>query len=90
MHLRKKTVRFLEFALIGVVMGTIEDSIAVYFVTGEPVTFNTLWIIVIVALPFAFISEYVVDHPKFWERFNIFKKEDHENTKDASKTPPAK
>lgn len=76
MRLNKKVIRFLEFAIIGVVMGTIEDSIAVYFVTGEKVTFDTVWIIVLVALPFAFISEYVVDHPKFWEKLNIFKKEE--------------
>jgi len=77
MKLGKKTIRFLEFAVIGVVMGTFEDSIAVYFVTGEPVTFDTLWIIVLVAIPFAFISEYVVDHPKFWEKLSIVKKEEN-------------
>ena len=76
MRLNKKVIRFLEFALIGVVMGTFEDSIAVYFVTGEKVTFDTIWIIVLVSIPFAFISEYVVDHPKFWESLNIFKKEE--------------
>ncbi len=76
MKLKKRTIRFLEFALIGVIMGTIEDSLAVYFVTGESVTFDTLWIIVLVALPFAFLSEYVVDHPKFWEKLKIFKKDE--------------
>jgi hypothetical protein len=75
MRLNKKVIRFLEFAIIGVVMGTFEDSIAVYFVTGEKVTFDTVWIIVLVAIPFAFISEYVVDHPKFWERLKIFRKD---------------
>lgn len=78
MKLKKGTIRFIEFALIGVIMGTVEDSIAVYFVTGEKVTFETLWIIFLVALPFAFISEYVVDHPKFWEKLKILKKEENE------------
>jgi len=81
MKLHKKTIRFLEFAVIGVLMGTLEDSIAVYFVTGDLVTFDTVWIIVLVAVPFAFISEYVVDHPKFWEKLNIFKREEYENEK---------
>jgi len=80
MRLRKKTIRFIEFILIGVVMGVFEDSIAVFFVTGEAITFDTLWIILLVALPFAFLSEYVVDNPKFWQKLNIFKKENHEES----------
>lgn len=68
MRLKKRSIRFLEFALIGVVMGTFEDTIAVYFVTGEKITFDTIWIVFLVALPFAFLSEYVVDHPKFWKK----------------------
>jgi len=77
MRLRRRTVRFIEFALIGVIMGTFEDTLAVYFVTGEQITFDTVWIVFLVALPFAFLSEYVVDHPKFWQKVLRLKDENH-------------
>lgn len=64
---KKKLARLLEFFIIGVVMGTIEDSIAVWFVAGQGITIHNLKIIVPIAGVFAFISEYIVDHPKFWK-----------------------
>lgn len=67
MKIRKRTIRFIEFLLIGLLMGVFEDALVVYFVTGEKITFHTIWIVFLVALPFAFLSEYVVDHPKFWK-----------------------
>jgi hypothetical protein len=76
MKLHKKTIGFLEFAIMGVLMGMVEDSLVVYFVTGETITFGAVWIVLVTALPFAFISEYIVDHPKFWSTIKIFKKED--------------
>jgi hypothetical protein len=58
--------RLLEFVVIGLVMGISEDLLAVWFTTGEPITWHVLGIVVAIALPFAFMSEFVVDHPKFW------------------------
>ncbi|MCP6720180.1 MAG: hypothetical protein KJI72_02550 [Patescibacteria group bacterium] len=66
MQVKKKTLRFLEFFLIGVVLGIFEDVLAVWFATGEPITPKVIGIVFLVALPFAVISEYIVDHPKFW------------------------
>lgn len=66
-----KKLRLLEFLLIGLLMGTGEDLIAVLLATGEPFTWKILGVVFLVALPFAYISEYVVDHPKFWGK--IFK-----------------
>lgn len=77
MKIKKRTIRFIEFLLIGLFMGVFEDTLAVYFVTGEKITFQTIWIVFLVALPFAFLSEYVVDHPKFWK--SIFKLKDDED-----------
>ena len=48
-------------------MGILEDLIAVFLSTGEQITFRVFWVVFLVALPFAFISEYVVDHPRFWK-----------------------
>lgn len=65
---RLKKLRIVEFLIIGVVMGVAEDLLAVYLSTGESINFRIFWIVFLVALPFAFISEVVVDHPRFWEK----------------------
>ena len=57
-------------------MGVMEDVIAVWFSTGEKITFRVVWIVFLVALPFAIISEYVVDHPRFWK--TVFRLKDDE------------
>ena len=76
MKIRNKTLRFIEFFVVGVVMGVMEDVIAVWFSTGEKITFRVVWIVFLVALPFAIISEYVVDHPRFWK--TVFRLKDDE------------
>jgi hypothetical protein len=62
---------FTEFLIFGVVIGTIEDIIAVILSTGEPFTWNMFWIVFAVAVPFAAIGELVVDRTNF---FNYKKK----------------
>ncbi len=66
---RTKKLRIIEFLLIGVIMGFLEDLIAVTLATDAQINFRIIWIILLVALPFAFISEVVVDNPRFWEKF---------------------
>lgn len=68
----RKRLRILEFLLIGVAMGVVEDVIAIMFATDAQIDWNVIWVVVAVAIPFAFISEVIVDHPRFWE--SIFKK----------------
>jgi hypothetical protein len=52
---------FLEFLIFGVIMGVIEDVIAVKLATGEPITLKVLGIVILVAIPFAAIGELIVD-----------------------------
>ncbi len=66
-----KKLRFLEFLLVGLLMNMAEDTVAVYFSSGLKISWNIVAVVFLTALPFAFISEYIVDHPKFWGR--IFK-----------------
>ena len=70
---RSKKIRLLEFLVIGVFMGVLEDLIAVLVATDSDLNFRIFWVVLLVAVPFAFISEIVVDHPRFWER--IFPKQ---------------
>lgn len=58
---RAHAERFLEFALIGVALGVVEDLVAVKLATGEPLTLQMIGIIVAVTVPFAAFSELVVD-----------------------------
>ncbi|QGA80936.1 hypothetical protein [Candidatus Nanohalobium constans] len=55
--------RFLEFIVIGIVMGTVEDLIAVKLATGETIDPSMIFVVVAVAIPFAAFSELVVDRP---------------------------
>lgn len=68
MHIKNK-IRLLEFFVIGVLFGTIEDLIAIGIATDGAFEARHLLIAVAVAAPFAFLSEVIVDHPDFWKRF---------------------
>ncbi len=76
MKIKTRTLRFIEFAFVGVVMGLLEDLLAVFLSTGEPITPKIFVVVFAVALPFAFISEYIVDHPRFWKRVFRLEKSD--------------
>lgn len=75
-RVRKKTLRIIEFLLIGVAVGLVEDLIAVKAVSGEPITIHVIGTVLLVAVPFAILSELVVDHPRFWEILRISRDED--------------
>lgn len=66
--LSAKQVRFLEFFIVGLLMGISEDLMAIYFSTGASITYEVVVIAAAVSLPFALFSELVVDHPHFWPR----------------------
>jgi len=52
---------FLEFLLFGVVVGVVEDLIAIAFATDARITWHVIAIAFIVAVPFAFLGEVIVD-----------------------------
>lgn len=58
---RRHLELFLEFLIFGIVMGVIEDLIAVTMSTGAPITPMILGIVILVAIPFAIIGELIVD-----------------------------
>lgn len=65
----KKLEVFLEFLIFGIVVGVAEDLIAVKIVTGEPITWKIVGVVILVAIPFAFIGEVLVDRSSFLYRF---------------------
>ncbi|MDP2735756.1 MAG: hypothetical protein Q8P12_06130 [bacterium] len=71
----KRLEVFFEFLVFGIVIGVLEDVIAVKVVTGEPITLRVLGIIFLIAIPFAVLGELVVDRVDFTELFlKIFRK----------------
>ncbi len=63
MEKNKQTVmsHLLEFFFVGLVMGITEDMLAIYFATDEQISLETFWVAAAVAIPFAIISEIIVD-----------------------------
>jgi hypothetical protein len=72
---KKFLVRFLEFFIIGICLGLVEDLIAIHFATNAEITRKIVLIAFLAAFPFAVFTELIVDHPKFWSRLFRLKEE---------------
>jgi len=59
---------FLEFMIFGMIMGVVEDLIAISILTGEIFTLNTILIVTLVTFPFAILGEIIIDR-KDWFSF---------------------
>jgi len=59
--------RLFEFLIIGILFGLAEDLLAIFLATDAEINLKVVWVVLAVAVPFAFISEIIVDHPRFWE-----------------------
>jgi len=68
MKKNKKLEVFLEFFIFGVLMGVAEDLIAIELATDARVTWKTVVIIVLVAIPFAIIGELIVDRKEWLKK----------------------
>ena len=72
----KRLEVFLEFLIFGIIVGVVEDLIAVELVADVPITWHVVGIIVLIAIPFALLGEVLVDRIDFVEILRkIFKKE---------------
>jgi hypothetical protein len=77
----KRLEVFLEFLILGVIIGITEDLIAIKVATGEPITLKIIGIVVLIAIPFAFLGEIIVDRIDFVEIFRkIFGNKNSNNT----------
>lgn len=72
MTIRK--LRIIEFLIIGLVVNSLDNVIAVKYAAGAELTWDILGKIFIFVVPFAILSELVVDHPKFWKSVMKFLK----------------
>ena len=74
---KRVIIRFLEFFVVGLVLGIGEDLIVIWLSTDATITWDIVAIAFFVALPFAVFSELIVDKPKFWHK--IFRLKSEEN-----------
>lgn len=58
---RRHFYRFLEFFIVGFVLGITEDILVIHFATDAVITIKVVYIAALVALPFAVFSELIVD-----------------------------
>ena len=64
-----------ELLLFGIIVGIAEDLLAIKLATDEPITLRVIGIVVMVAIPFAFIGEVIFDRIDFAKIFQrIFEK----------------
>jgi hypothetical protein len=65
---RKREVIF-ELLLSGIIIGIIEDLLAIKIATGEPITWRIVGIVILIAIPFAFLGEVIFDRIDFAKIF---------------------
>lgn len=61
-----------ELLVFGIVLGVVEDVLTVKLVTGEPITWRVIGIIVLIAIPFAIVGEIFVDRIDFVKLYRRF------------------
>ncbi len=76
---RKILVHLIEFFVLGVVMGVSEDLIAIHFATDARITWDIVKVALLIAIPFAIISEVLTDSKIFWHLLNHSKNKRKKN-----------
>lgn len=74
MH-RNTWFRILEFVVAGVLLDLVENSIVFRAAAGRALALREVGIAVLVIIPFAALTELVIDHPRFWHR--LFRLQGH-------------
>ena len=67
MNKKRVISHLIEFFVVGVLFGVTEDIIAIKLATDAKITWHVLKVAVVVAIPFAVLSELLVDL-KFFRR----------------------
>lgn len=92
MNQSKKRIisHLIEFFFIGLIMGIIEDLLAIHFATDAQITYHTLIVAFWVALPFAIISELVIDMKLIRRKIKkVIKDRQNPPLQESEKLPPA-
>jgi multisubunit Na+/H+ antiporter MnhE subunit len=82
----KKIEVTLEFLIFGIVIGVIEDIVAVKVTTGASITWETVGIIVLIAIPFAVLGEIFADNIDFAKYIRRFRSEDNNSPENLNRS----
>lgn len=74
MHFNTK-IRILEFIVAGILLDLVENAIVMRVTTGESMALTEMGVAMLVIIPFAIVTELVIDHPRFWHR--LFRRRGH-------------
>ena len=76
----KKIEVIFELLIFGIVIGIIEDLLAIKLTTDQPITLKMVGIVILIAIPFAIIGEVIFDEIDFAKIFQkIFEKKNNQN-----------
>lgn len=67
-------LRILEFIVAGLILDLAENIISIKLTTGAEISLEVFWIALMVVVPFAIITEIIIDHPSFWHKVLRLKK----------------
>jgi hypothetical protein len=67
-------IRILEFVVAGIILDLIESIISIKVATDAALDRKVFLVTLIVVVPFAILTELVIDHPEFWNRVLRLKK----------------
>lgn len=65
----RKIEVFLEFLIFGIILGVVEDLTAFSFAIGNPITINVFLVAFAIAIPFAFVNEFILDRIHLLDTF---------------------
>ena len=61
-----------ELLVFGIAIGILEDIVAIKLATNEPITWDVVGVVVLVAIPFAILGEVIFDRIDFATMFEKF------------------
>jgi hypothetical protein len=67
MH-RNAWLRILEFVVAGVLLDLLETATVFRVTAGRSLVLKEIGLAILVIIPFAIITEIIIDHPRFWHR----------------------
>jgi hypothetical protein len=74
MHFNTK-IRILEFVIAGILFDLVENIVVFKASTGRTLVWEEIGVAALIVIPFAVLSELIIDHPRFWHR--LFRRAGH-------------
>ena len=69
-----RKLRIIEFVIIGLIANSLDNIIAIRYAAKAALTPEVFVRLFLFVIPFAILSELIVDHPGFWKKIMKFLK----------------